>query len=108
MSFRGPRLIIDGEGRPSHGGPLALSARITRLFQLTGLSLDKNLDLHPIPLSFPRRREICTWSSGSPQGFWHNDFSAHRRVGLDTPVPPDVGRPNVGSPMAHQFEFSTQ
>jgi len=30
MRFRGLRLIIDGEGRQPYGGPLALSARITR------------------------------------------------------------------------------
>ncbi len=52
MSRRGPRLIIDGEGRRSHGGPLALSARITRRFQQAS-PLAKNLDFQPIPLPFP-------------------------------------------------------
>ena len=52
MSLRGLRLTIDGEGRRSHGGPLALSARITRRFQQVN-PLVENLDLHPIPLPFP-------------------------------------------------------
>jgi len=53
MSLRGLLVITDGDGRRSHGGPLALSARITRRFQQAS-PLVENLDLHPILLPFPR------------------------------------------------------
>jgi hypothetical protein len=45
-------LIIDDDGRQSHGGPLALSARITRRFRQASL-LGKSLDLQtdPAPVS---------------------------------------------------------
>src|SRR5664280_2159984 len=78
MRFRGLRLIIDGEGRQPHGGPLALPARITRRFQQASL-LGKNLDLQPIPLPFPGRREISTRSSRHPQGFWQKNLC---RIGV--------------------------
>ena len=52
MSRRGLRLIIDGEGRRSHGGSLALSAHFTWRFQQAS-PLVKNLDFHPIPLPLP-------------------------------------------------------
>jgi len=52
MSLRDLRLTTDGEGRQSHGGSLALTARITRRFQRAN-PLVKSLDVHPIPLPFP-------------------------------------------------------
>jgi hypothetical protein len=73
-------LIVSGEGRQSHGGSLALSARITRRFQQASL-LGKSPDLQPIPLPFPGRRQIYTRSPGSPQELWDKKFLTHRRVG---------------------------
>jgi hypothetical protein len=52
MSLRGLRLIIGNEGRQSHGGSLALSARFTWRFQQAS-PLVKKPDFHPIPLPFP-------------------------------------------------------
>ena len=52
MSLRGLRLIIDGEDRQSHGGPLALPARFTWRFQQASPLVKKPL-FHPIPLPFP-------------------------------------------------------
>jgi hypothetical protein len=78
MRFRGPRLIVDGEGRQSHGGPLVLCAHHLAV-PVRQAWLGKNLDLQPIPLPFAGRREISTSSAGCPQGFWHKNFP---RIGV--------------------------
>jgi len=76
MRFRGLRLIAGGEGRQSHGGSLALSARITRRFRQASLP-GKSPDLQPIPLPFPGRKEMYTWSPVSLQGFRYKKFLAN-------------------------------
>src|SRR5664280_802225 len=81
MRFRLLRLIIDVVGLQPHGGPLAPSARFTRRFQPGKAWLVKNLDLQPIPLPLPGRREICTRSSGHPQGVPAQELLTDRRVG---------------------------
>src|SRR5664279_754585 len=88
MRFRGPQLIIDGEGRQSHGGPLAPSARLTRRFQPGKAWLVRNLDLQPIPLPLPVRRESLTRSSGHPQGVAAQEHLTDRRVGPTRRRPP--------------------
>jgi hypothetical protein len=95
MRFRGLRLTIDGEGRRSHGGPRDLSARITRRFQPGKPDWARTFDLRPIPLPFPGRREIYTWSFGPPARVLAQRLLPHRRVGLDTPVSPGVACPYV-------------
>ena len=85
MSLRGLRLIISNEGRQSHGGSLALSARFTWRFQQAS-PLVKNLISIRSRSRFRGRSESSTPMLRRSASGLAQRVSRHQRVGLDTPV----------------------